>query len=609
MIIKINQINILLSQILIPIRKSILFFLPIIAFLLLPAMASADIVLPKPLSAADIDRYQQIFALQQEKKWDKADNVIKTLDNDLLMGRVLAQRYLHPTGWRSKYTELRDWLAKYNDHPSATRIHRLAKKRRPANYKYPVEPKKGYLNGYGRTHSDGSYISIPMTFTNRSSPSKTRAIASDVRRKIRSGYPTGGVKILADKNNRRYLTKLEEAVLRVDIAHGYFIYGKEKEAIQQAEKALQLAGGDKVPRAYWVAGISSWRLGDIDQASTYMHMLADLDNVSSHSLASAGAYWASRADLRAGNANQSIAYLTKASQYQDTFYGMLAAEALGQDITLDFTLPEMDQNYINWLNSIPGGQRAFALIQVGETYHASRELRYLWKEHNEQDKVKLMALAAETHMAGLAFRTAGILRDDTGKHWYGGLFPVPDFDTKLPIRVSQPLLLAIMRQESGFNPRAKSWAKASGLMQLMPATAAYIARDGGYRNAKKHDLLIPDINIRLGEDYILYLLESPIVDGDLIRLLAAYNAGPGNLKKWSGRINHSGDELMLLESLPARETRFYVKNVMTNLWIYSKLTGKDPSMVAALAAGNGAVIESLAQNDCQITKLSDICPK
>ena len=589
-------------------KRLMRIILSIVVLLILPTMATADVILPQPLSAADIDRYQQIFALQQDKKWKQADKIIKILDNDLLMGRVLSQRYLHPTGWRSTYTELRDWMAKYNDHPSATRIHRLAKKRRPANYKHPQAPKKGYLNGYGRTQSDGGYVSIPMSLENRSSVSKTRAIARDVRRKIRSGFPTGGVKILADKNNRRYLTKQEEAVLRVDIAHGYFIYGKDKDAINQAEKALQLAGADIVPRAYWIAGIASWRSGHIEQASVYMHMLADLDNVKSHSLASAGAYWASRADLRAGNANQSITYLTKAARYQDTFYGMLAAEALGQDITLDFSLPQIDQDYINWLNRIPGGQRAFALLQVGETYHASRELRYLWNEHSEQDRNKLMALAAETHMAGLAFRTAGILRDDTGKHWDGGLYPVPDVDTKSPIRVTQPLLLAIMRQESGFNPRAKSWAKASGLMQLMPATAAYIARDGGYRNAKRHDLLIPDINIRLGEDYILYLLESPIVDGDLIRLLAAYNAGPGNLKKWSAKVNHGGDELMLLESLPARETRFYVKNVMTNLWIYSKLTGKDSSMVAALAAGNGALIQSLDQSDCLITKLSDICP-
>ncbi|MGB2437384.1 MAG: lytic transglycosylase domain-containing protein, partial [Candidatus Puniceispirillales bacterium] len=111
--------------------------LPAIMLLMVPVMAAADIVLPQPLSAADIDRYQQIFALQQDKKWKQADKIIKTLDNDLLMGRVLSQRYLHPTGWRSTYTELKNWMAEYHDHPSATRIYRLAKKRRPANYKHP----------------------------------------------------------------------------------------------------------------------------------------------------------------------------------------------------------------------------------------------------------------------------------------------------------------------------------------------------------------------------------------------------------------------------------------------------------------------------------------
>ena len=566
----------------------------------------AELQLPQPLSLADVKRYQEIFALQQDKKWKEAEAIIKTLESDLLMGRVLSQRYLHPTGWRSKYTELRDWLALYYDHPSATRIYRLAKKRQPANYKNPREPKKGYLNGYGRTQADGHYVNFPLSYENRSSPSKTRAIARDVRRKIRSGFPSGGVQILADKNNLRYLTKHEEAVLRVDIAHGYFIYGKDDEAIKQANLALELSGND-VPRAYWVAGIAAWRMGKMELASGYMHSLADLEIEHDHALASAGAFWASRADLRDGNANQSMIYLEQAARYQDTFYGMLAAEALGQDITLDFSLPNVDQNYINWLNSLPGGKRAFALLQVGETYHASRELRYLWDEHSVEDQPKLMALAADTHMAGLAFRTAGIINEDTGRSWYAGLYPVPDFTTDMPIRVDQSLLLAIMRQESGFNPRAKSWAKASGLMQLMPATAAYISRDGGYRNAKRHDLLIPEVNIRLGEDYILYLVEAPVVDSDMIRLLAAYNAGPGNLSKWSKKIDHGGDQLILLESLPSRETRFYVKNVMTNLWIYSKLMGKNAPTVAALAAGDGAVIDNIGGSDCQITNLSELC--
>jgi hypothetical protein len=91
----------------------------------------AELQLPQPLSLADVKRYQEIFALQQDKKWKEAEAIIKTLESDLLMGRVLSQRYLHPTGWRSKYTELRDWLAVYNDHPSATRIYRLAKNANP----------------------------------------------------------------------------------------------------------------------------------------------------------------------------------------------------------------------------------------------------------------------------------------------------------------------------------------------------------------------------------------------------------------------------------------------------------------------------------------------
>ena len=588
-----------------------LFFGVLAVVLLLPHLALGEVVLPTPLGAADVKRYQEIFDLQQDKQWHDADAIIEELDNPLLLGRVLAQRYLHPTGWRSKYTELRDWLALYNDHPSATRIYRLARKRRPADAKAPQSPKKKYLNGYGRVHADAHYVRIPMTYKQRSSLTKTRAIARDVRRKIRSGYPTGGVKILANVSNRRYLTKMEEAVLRVDIAHGYFIYGKNADAIKQAERALDLVvasgtSADALPRAYWVAGIAAWRAGDMTLASEYMHRLADADP-DDHGLASAGAFWASRADLRSGKANQSINYLAQAARYQDTFYGMLAAEALGQDITLDFSLPRLDARYIDWLNARPGGRRAFALLQVGETYHASREFRYLWEEHRAVDKPKLMALAAETHMAGLAFRTAGIIHEESGQSWYGGLYPIPDFRTDLPLRVDQSLLLAIMRQESAFNPRAKSWAKASGLMQLVPDTAAYIAGDRRYRDTKRHDLLIPEVNIRLGEDYILYLFKGQIVGSDLIRLLAAYNAGPGNLRKWSKDIDHGGDMLILLESLRARETRFYVKNVMINFWIYSKLLGKDAPSVAALAAGHGAVIHSIHQSDCPITNFAEAC--
>ena len=564
--------------------------------------------LPEPLSDADVKRYQYIFALQQDKKWKQADKLIKALDSDLLLGRVLSQRYLHPTGWRSSYKELSSWLKKYNDHPAASRISWLAKKRKPSKAKAPKAPKKGYLNGYGRSSLGGSYVAIPTTRVGRASPSKTRQIAREIRYKIRSGWPSGGRDLL-NKGNLRYLTKYEEAVLRADIAHGYFIYGKDINAIRQARQAIAIAGS-KVPVAYWTAGIAAWRSGDIDQALNFFHVLAEDEKASGHLVASA-AFWASRGELRNGNAAESFRYLEIAAQHQDTFYGSLAAEALGQDITLDFDLPEVTDSYLNWLKSTPGGMRAFALLQVGETYHASRELRYLWEEMTDDQKVQTMAFAAKTHMAGLSFRTADVIKREQGRVYYGGLYPIPDFEAGAPIRIDQAVLLSVMRQESGFNPRAKSWAKASGLMQLMPATAAFITRDRGYRGNKRHDLMVPAVNIKIGEDYILHLLKEPLIEKDMVKLLAAYNGGPGNLRKWMRKVNHGGDTLMLLESLQARETRFYVKNVMTNLWIYRKRLGQNAVAVSNLAGeGKATYAPFQGQQDnrvCMLTKLNEKC--
>ena len=567
-----------------------------------------DLDLPKPLSDADIDRYQKIFALQQKKKWKEADRLIKALENEVLLGRVLSQRYLHPTGWRSSYKELKSWLDQYNDHPAASRISWLAKKRKPSKARAPKSPKKGYLNGYGRASLGSSYVTIPTTRKGRASPSKTRQIARDIRRRIRSGWPSGALELL-NKGNLRYLTKHEEAVLRADIAHGYFIYGKDINAIRQSRQAIAISGR-KVPAAYWTAGIAAWRSGDVDQAMNFFHVLAEDKNASASLVASA-AFWASRGELRIGNAEASFRFLEIAARHQDTFYGTLAAEALGQEINLNFSLPEITPAYLDWLKAQPGGMRAFALLQVGETYHASRELRYLWEEMNDVQKTQTMALAAKTHMAGLAFRTADAIKRETGVVYYGGLYPIPDFETSAPIRVDQALLLSVMRQESGFNPRAKSWAKASGLMQLMPSTAAFITRDRGYRGKKRHDLMVPEVNIKIGEDYILHLLDEPIVDKDLVKLLAAYNGGPGNLKKWMSKADHGGDTLMLLESLRAKETRFYVKNVMTNLWIYRKRLGQNAISVANLVGQGAATYAPFhgmpVDKVCLLTKLNETC--
>ena len=95
---------------------------------------------PTILSPKDISKYRVIFLLQKEGDWRTADKIIYSLEDTILLGHVLAQRYLHPTKYRTSYKEFKIWLDKYYDHPEAVRIYRLAVKRRPKNWKMPKAP-------------------------------------------------------------------------------------------------------------------------------------------------------------------------------------------------------------------------------------------------------------------------------------------------------------------------------------------------------------------------------------------------------------------------------------------------------------------------------------
>ena len=96
--------------------------------------------IPIILSQSDVSRYRVIFRLQEEGDWHIADRIIYSLENPILMGHVLARRYLHPNKYRTSYRELKAWLEKYWDHPEARQMYKLALKRRPANWKLPRKP-------------------------------------------------------------------------------------------------------------------------------------------------------------------------------------------------------------------------------------------------------------------------------------------------------------------------------------------------------------------------------------------------------------------------------------------------------------------------------------
>ena len=134
--------------------------------------------LPTPLSSTDSTRYRQIFGLQEDGNWREAAALIEKLDNRILLGHVQAQKYLHPTKYRSRFPELFKWTQIYNDHPQARRIYRLASKRQLKGWKTPVKPTGSMLHGNGARIADASHKIF------KASSKRSAAIRSRIERLI-----------------------------------------------------------------------------------------------------------------------------------------------------------------------------------------------------------------------------------------------------------------------------------------------------------------------------------------------------------------------------------------------------------------------------------------
>ena len=542
-----------------------------------------DTSLPQPLKDSDVKLYQQIFALQEIGEIKKASKLVGQLSNRILVGHTQSQKYLHPNAWRSSYDELRTWLSNYSDHPNASRISWLAKKRKPKSASNTKSPKKGYLNGVGQNKPQRWRASIPESYTGRISPRQTASIAYQIRRLNLRREPTNANKFLSNPNSLRFLTPSEEAHLRGEIAHAYFIYGLDDKAVITAREAIS-----KSPKtaymAYWAAGLASYRSYQNEVAAMFFRTLSDIENAPDL-LRSSAAFWAYRLSLRENDPERAIKYLDIAKSFPDCFYGMMALQVSGQKIFVDFRQPEATDEFVSWLLDSRGGRRVLALLQIGDWARASRELRYLYGQGSSTQRKDMMMFAVTHNMPGLAFRLADLHFQDTGHAFNLALYPQPE--TQVNFDVDPAIIYGIIRKESSFYPLARSRVRASGLMQIMPATAAFISKDRSFLNENRHLLNNPDINLKLGQDYILHLLETAVVDQHLFKLLVAYNAGPGNLKKWMKKIDHRDDSFLLLESIPARETRGYVKSVTMNIWMYRLKEGGSASDFRILVAGEG----------------------
>ncbi len=556
------------------------------------AEAQEAISLPKVLSSKDVARYKKIYTLQEQGKWKAADKEISKLEDKILMGHVKAQRYLHPRKYRSSYKELKAWMDQYNDHPQAQQLYKLAKQRRPKNWKRPKAPVRGTLYGSGH---DGDVIRTkyynPSKRLSRSQKQRVYQLKRRMRHYQRKGWTKAVKNLLRTKEVIKLFHPVEYDRVQASLGAGYYADGRDNWAIDWAGRAAKRSG-KYLPEAHWTVGLASWRLGKFDQAHKHFEAVAKSDYASPW-MVSAGAFWAARVSLVDGKPHDVNHTLAIAAAYPRTFYGLLAKQMLDHRPSFDWSLPPLDRDNLDVLLKTKGARRALALFQISQFHKAERELRGLYSRADKRTVDLILSLATRANMPSLAMRLGNILASKGKGQYDSASYPLPGWVPNDGFKIDRALLFAIMRQESGFNPEAKSYAGARGLMQLMPRTASFVAKDRRFRHRNNKMLFDPNLNLSTGQKYVRLLLDEPTIDNNLFRMVAAWNGGPGNLRRWLKTIKHQNDPLLFIESIPSKETRIFVERVFTNLWIYRDRFGQASPSLEAIAAGEWPVYTPL----------------
>lgn len=332
--------------------------------------------------------------------------------------------------------------------------------------------------------------------------------------------------------------------------------------------------------ANWLAGLEAWRKGDFAAAAAAF--VKDAEDAENNDWDKAkSAYWAGRAYLRAKQPDKVSAYLRKAAKYPLTFYGQVAARALGVEPQVDWTAPKFTKAHGQQLLATRSGKRALALLQVGQVAAAEKELLLLESKAKDRMDDALIGVAEITRMPSLSLKMGAMERLYGDTTIPSALFPVPRWEPKGGYTVDRALIFAIMRQESGFNPLAVSGDGALGLMQIMPETGKKLGYDEAQLKNPRH-------SIAAGQKYIARLLRNGLVDNDIILMAVAYNAGAGNLQKWKSDKQAMKDPLLFLETLPSKETRQFTKRILAAYWIYQERLDQETPSLKALATGGWA---------------------
>ncbi|RJF85520.1 lytic transglycosylase domain-containing protein [Sphingomonas cavernae] len=523
--------------------------------------------LPRQLSPSERELYRAALADIRASRWPEAAARLDAAKDGLLTPIVRSELYLSKGSPKVELDPLLALVAQAPDMPKAAQIGRLASTRGATTLPDIAQGQRlVWLGGKPLRGRASATKGDPVS----------DALSVRVLPLIKDNNPATAEALLAEVEGQLSPQALTEWQQR--IAWSYYIIGNDQAARQLAAKA-QRGAGEWAAHADWVVGLASWRAQDFQAAAAAFQAVASRGPDSE--FRAAGQFWAARAYMANGEPEKVQPLLRSAARNDETFYGLLAAQALGADPHDD----ARDMLSADWkrLSRLDNVRAAIALSEIGEYKLADETLRHQARIGTRADHAALCNLAARLNLPETQIWLAhngpsGAQPTVTAR------YPAPDWTPDGGWRVDKSLVFAHALQESNFRRDVVSPAGAYGLMQVMPAAARHMARDRG-GDFSREALSNPSTNIEFGQRYLEYLRDFDGTQGLLPKVIAAYNAGPAPVRDWNYRNIDRGDPLLYIESLPYWETRGYVTIVLRNYWMYQRNAGDKSASLTAMAQG------------------------
>lgn len=411
-------------------------------------------------------------------------------------------------------------------------------------------------------------------------------VPSDLRR--RPGYRLAQIEVL------RRQDKLNEAANLIEKANRREIVDGDAWWVETRIVARMLAEKGDGRRAYKLVSMG-FAQGNVERADEAYHAgwfalrylkdgsraakhFADLEKVATTPISlSRAAYWRGRAAALAGRQGEARTAYNEAARFGFTYYGQLARDEIGSGGTGVGRAPTPTGSDRAAFSQNSVAEAVRRLIKVGHRHRIASLLAHLADTVPTPGQVALTAELADEagypHLALMVAKAAQRRGVDVGRLAYPST-AIPH-TAKVPAGLDRAVVFAIARQESEFNPGSVSPVGARGLMQVMPRTAASMARELGLSHSAAKLTSDPGYNATLGAAYLQKRLGN--FNGSYILTFAAYNAGAGRVREWIERFGDPRDPrvdaIAWVEDIPYPETRNYVQRVMENVQVYREALG------------------------------------